>query len=955
MLIAAGASLSLIVSALVPVGAAQAVEVGATHQGFIGGPGHADLYGWGVAATEDSVLIGDYWNWRVREYSLDGTLLRDVIDDEGYGEEQTQSPYGLAWDPAGDAIYVADTDRRRVVKFDGDGNYLFKTGVNNRSGAGPDIFKYPSRVAVASTGEFAVIDTWDQRVSVHDGTTGQELYDFGGFGAGPGQFKGPHGAAFDAQDRLYVADSRNYRVQVLEKDGTPLYSFGSQGQDPGQFAGDIRGLCIDAANEWLYVVDAAGNRVSKFDLDGTYLTRWGSKGTGDGQFIDGGRECAVDANSDVWVGDMPNFRAQKFSSDGEFLMAVPSVPAPPLVGGLNGPRGVAVDSTGSVIVADTYNWRMQKYSPSGETEWSFGVRGRGDYAFNYVRLVDTDPRNDDIVLADTDNQQIKKYDAQGQLIWRVGEQGTAEGQFKNPHGVSVRSDGLIAVADANNDRIVVLDETGGVVRTFGTPGGGDGQFKFPRGVAWGDDNSIWVSDSGRDDLQQFTETGEFVKSIGKGFVSNPFDLAIANGYVFVADTQSHQVTILDLDGGFVGSFGGYGTGPGQMIKPQGLDIHGTEVYVAEQANDRVQVFSLQLLGAEPPVPDDEAPQLSVDSPAANEVFETEPVVISGSATDNIGVDRVLVSIKDKATNLWLQFDGSWGAWNTRQQTATLTDPGATATQWSFDFAPSAFGDYGAQIEAVDARGNVSGLEWRNFSIREAPSDTEAPSLVVAAPENNASFLGGPVTFSGSSSDNVGVDTVFVSIKDKATDLWLQPDGSWGDWGGRQLSAALTAPGGVATDWSYAFDSDDAGDYAGQVEAFDAVGNSSGRQWLSFTVRPVTGDLEGPEITIDSPTPNQVFSGTAVDLSGSATDNVDVAEVLVAVQDRVTGQWWQADGTWGGFNTRQQAAVLGAPGAATTTWSFAFDPGEPGLYGIQVEAIDASLNSSGRLWRSFEIE
>lgn len=954
MLAAVGASLSLAAATLVPIGAAQAVEVGARSVGFVGGSGHAELYGWGVAATEDSVLIGDYWNWRVREFSLDGTLLSDVIDNEGYGEDQTQSPYGLAWEPGTGAIYVADTDRRRVVKFDADGNYLFKTGVNNKSGAGPNIFKYPSRVAVASTGEFAVIDTWDQRVSVHDGSTGQELYDFGGFGAGPGQFKGPHGAAFDNQDRLYVADSRNYRVQVLEKDGTPLYSFGSQGKDPGQFVGDIRGLCIDTANEWLYVVDAAGNRVSKFGLDGTYLTQWGSKGTGDGQFIDGGRECAVDANSDVWVGDMPNFRAQKFSSNGDFLLAVPAAPSPPPVGGLNGPRGVAVDSTGAVIVADTYNWRMQKFSPSGAADWSFGVRGRGDYAFNYVRLVDADPRNDDFVLADTDNQQIKKYNAQGQLVWRVGEQGTAAGQFKNPHAVSVRSDGLIAVTDTNNDRVVILAEDGTVVRTFGSSGGGNGQFKFPRGIAWGDNNTIWVADSGRDDLQQFTETGEFLQAVGKGTVSNPFDLAIGNGYIFVADTGSHSVTILDFAGTYIGSFGGYGTGPGQMIKPQGLDIYGTNVYVAEQGNDRVQVFSLELLGAEPPVPDDQAPQLVVDSPAGNQVFDVGPVVVAGSATDNIGVDRVVVAIKDKATNQWLQSDGSWGAWSTRQRDAMLSAPGATASDWSFSFANGAVGNYGVQIEALDARGNSSGQAWLNFSLQVASTDAEAPTLTVVPLANDGVFLGGPVTLTGTASDNVGVENVFVAIKDKATNLWLQSDGTWGSWGGRQRSAVLGSPGGTSTDWEYAFASDVVGDYSAQVEALDAAGNSSGRQLMDFSIRAANGDLVAPEVTIDSPTANQVFSGTSAALSGSATDNVGVSGVLVAVQDRMTGLWWQADGSWGPFGTRQQQAVLGTPGSAASAWSYTFDPGATGVFGLQVEAVDASANSSGRQWRPFEI-
>src|ERR1700694_3856713 len=37
---------------------------------FIGGPAFAGLYGWGAATLKDgSVLIGDYWNFRIQHYS----------------------------------------------------------------------------------------------------------------------------------------------------------------------------------------------------------------------------------------------------------------------------------------------------------------------------------------------------------------------------------------------------------------------------------------------------------------------------------------------------------------------------------------------------------------------------------------------------------------------------------------------------------------------------------------------------------------------------------------------------------------------------------------------------------------------------------------------------------------------------------------------------------------------
>src|SRR4029079_2090788 len=112
-------------------------------------------------------------------------------------------------------------------------------------------------------------------------TVGTELFQFGSFGTGNGQFKQPHGAAFDDQDRLFVVDTNNHRVEVFNASGGFLFKFGSQGTGPGQFAGDMRGLAIDKTNGWVYVVDAEGNKISKFDTDGNFMTKWGSNGTGE--------------------------------------------------------------------------------------------------------------------------------------------------------------------------------------------------------------------------------------------------------------------------------------------------------------------------------------------------------------------------------------------------------------------------------------------------------------------------------------------------------------------------------------------------------------------------------------------------------------------------------------------------------------------------------------------------
>ena len=563
---------------------------------MLSGPGHAGLYGWGAATMLDgSVLIGDYWNYRIQHYAKNGTLLGTFVNNVGFGATQHQSPYGIAVDPRNGDVYFADTDRYNVDKYDAAGNFLLTFGTQ---GDGVGKFLYPSRVAVASDGRVFVADSWANMITVHQ-PDGTEIDTFGTFGSLDGQLKQPHGIAFDQYDRLWVADTMNHRVQVFDADGNFLFKFGSKGIAVGLFKGDLRGVAVDKVNSWAYVVDAEGNRIHKFDLTGAFITRFGTAGSGLGQFSDGGREVAVDGDGNVWVGDMPQFRAQKFSPTGVPLLAVPTPAQPPPLGLVNGPRGVAVDALGKVFVTDTYNQRILKLTANGEFVHQWGSRGRDEYAFNYPRMIAVDRRNGDVVVADTDNHRIKKYDNNGVFKWEIGGRGAQNGKFKNPHGVDVRvSDGTIFVADTGNDRVVVLDEFGTFVRTIGRAGTSNGQFQYPRGIGADPDGSLWVTDSTRRNVQHFTDTGEFLGKFGtKGTADDqldgPFDVAIGDNWVFVADSPANKIKVWTRNGTFVRTIGASGGKLQNFRQPQGLDLTPDgQLFVAEQKNERFAVWQV---------------------------------------------------------------------------------------------------------------------------------------------------------------------------------------------------------------------------------------------------------------------------------------------------------------------------------------------------------------------------
>jgi sugar lactone lactonase YvrE len=632
------ASLAVVMASLWPSAAGAAPTLAPTSVGFIPDPfisGHAGLYGWGMATLSDgSVAVGDYWNLRVQHYAANGTLLDpNFVSDPGFGPNQHQSPYGMTVDPATGDLYMADTDRYLVHRYTYDPNTgaatIAKTWGAQGSGLGK--YLYPSRVAIDSNGRVYVADTWANNIEV-DTKDGVGLLEFGSFGTGQGQFKQPHGMAFDyngpgvADDQLFVVNTNNKRIDVFIYDSATGYvdtwsrSFGCAKATKlagCYFAGDLRGLAIDQANEWVYIVDARGNKIHKYTTGGAYLLSFGKPAKdplnpGNGEFTDGGREVTVAGNGNVWVGDMPDYRAQVFSPSGSFLFEVPNPPAPPPDGGFNGPRGVAVDAAGNAFVTDTYNQRVEKFDAAGDFVTKWGNRGRNPYSFNYPRLLAVDPTDGSVVVADTDNHSIKKYANDGTYLWGVGGQGTSLGKFKNPHGIDVGPNGRIYVADSRNCRVVVMSPTGTALSAFGSCGTGNGQFKFPRGIAVdangtvdATDDTLWVVDSVRDVVQHFTLAGAYLGQFGSsGRLANqlagPFDIEAGNGYLFIADSQTHQIKIWTDPGPgtgtatFVMTYGSRGTASGQFIQPQGLDLSsdGQLLYVSEQGTDRIQIFDV---------------------------------------------------------------------------------------------------------------------------------------------------------------------------------------------------------------------------------------------------------------------------------------------------------------------------------------------------------------------------
>jgi len=148
-----------------------------------------------------------------------------------------------------------------------------------------------------------------ERVQLFAARGSKCLASLGWAGDAPGQFNRPEGLGIDAEDRLYVADSCNHRIQVFSRDGKFLRAYGRAGGGPGElsYPYDVR---VDPAGRQ-YVCEFGNSRVQIFDAHDHLLEILGGPGFKPGEFSNPW-SIALDSAGNLYVADSLNHRVQKF-------------------------------------------------------------------------------------------------------------------------------------------------------------------------------------------------------------------------------------------------------------------------------------------------------------------------------------------------------------------------------------------------------------------------------------------------------------------------------------------------------------------------------------------------------------------------------------------------------------------------------------------------------------------
>lgn len=636
-------------------------------------------------------------------------------------------PLGIFLDSAGD-IFIADSGNaliREVIASTGviqtvAGNFTAGPGYSGDGGSATQAqLDTPSGIFVDGSGNIFIADTGNSLIrevilSSGDiqtvvGTPGAPGY-VDGVLATNAQLAGPQGVFLDTAGNIFVADSLNNVVRVVNTSAQPITIDGSPSIQPGYVQTVV-------GTQYAYTGSCSASPATNLCLP-------------TGIFVDG--------SENIYIADNNNLAIREFSASGALSTVAGTIgsecttyrttgcgngaSATAVTAQLNYPNGVFVDSSGDIYIADSEDFVVREVVASSGNIQAFAGNG------------------------------FEAYSGDG------GSPTNAE--LNNPGGVFVDGAGNVYIADTSNSVIRFINNTSsaytvpgttaviqpgdvGTVAGNGAPGySGDGglattaQLNFPQGVFVDSAGNIFISDSGNNVIRKvIASSGNIQTIVGNGVqctnqsttkcgdggaplsaqLDNPLAVAVdVSGNIFIADTDDDAIRVVNVSTSAALTFG-----PSISVPPSAiLTVAGT--------------LNLDCNSSQ-------APANCGDGAVANAAYLFQPAGVTIDAHDNI-------FIADTFNHAIRQVSSTTGIVQTVAgtiKTSGFSGDGALATSAELDSPQGVF---------VDSANDIFIADSDNAAIREVVAATSFIQTVAGIPATTDGFPtpgfsgdGGPAT------------------------------------------------------------------------------------------------------------------------------------------------------------------------------------------------------------------
>ena len=257
------------------------------------------------------------------------------------------------------------------------------------------------------------------------------IREFGGKGAGEGEFAKKTSFAFDREGGIYIADTENLRIQKLDPAGRFLFEI--QGTDPDKFLLMNPMDIAVGADGTIYVVDWITVHV-----DDTESPRIFNYAPCVHRFDPEGNFVASYPLQDLTkrIGTL-EAAAPALDAEGNYALIIPQ-------GNTQRSLLLTVDDEGRIYVFD--NGFIHKLDADGNPVGTFTTSQPSAGQLDKAADMTVD-REGNLYIVDEEAHRVLKYDREGQFLLSFGEYGDRAGQFISPFHLIALEDGTVLVAD----------------------------------------------------------------------------------------------------------------------------------------------------------------------------------------------------------------------------------------------------------------------------------------------------------------------------------------------------------------------------------------------------------------------------------------------------------------------------------------------------------------------------
>ena len=233
-----------------------------------------------VSTVQDEILFA-FAGIGIGQFGGDGGRALDA---------NLRSPAGLAIDSRGN-VYIADTDNHRIRKVDANGIITTVVGSGDPDqgaffgdgGVGTQArLNRPSAIAIDQRGNIYIADTDNHRIRKVDSRgviatiagMGQNGFAGDGGAGTQAQLNAPQGIAVDERGYLFIADTNNHRIRLLDLDSGLIQTVAGTGlgqldfEEGGALAISLNaphGLALSPTGT-LLIADAANHRIRELSV-----------------------------------------------------------------------------------------------------------------------------------------------------------------------------------------------------------------------------------------------------------------------------------------------------------------------------------------------------------------------------------------------------------------------------------------------------------------------------------------------------------------------------------------------------------------------------------------------------------------------------------------------------------------------------------------------------------------